>query len=102
MDIESKRRIIVGVNAFQPALASKRKVQVLPEKLQGERVRRLAAIKAERGSVKGDLERLRSAAQKGENLLPSIASAVRGGCTVGEISDVLRDLYGVYRPRQHF
>ena len=102
MDIESKRRIIVGVNAFQPALASKRKVQVLPEKLQGERVRRLASIKAERGSVKGDLERLRSAAQKGENLLPSIASAVRGGCTVGEISDVLRDLYGVYRPRQHF
>ncbi len=102
MDVERKRRVIVGVNAFQPAGTSKRKAQVLPEKLQGERVKRLAVMKAKRGSVGRDLERIRSAAQRKENLLPSISSAVRAGCTVGEISDILRDLYGVYRPRQHF
>ena len=102
MEVESKRRIIVGVNAFQPRAAAKRRVLVLPEKLQGERSRRLAAMKAKRGPVNGALERLRSAAQRKENLLPPIMTAVRAGCTVGEISGVLRDLYGVYRPRQHF
>jgi methylmalonyl-CoA mutase, N-terminal domain len=102
IDIETKRRIIVGVNAFQPTAAPRRRVQVLPEKLQGERARRLTTMKAKRGSVDGHLERLKSAAQRRENLLPSISSAVRAGCTVGEISDALRELYGVYRPRQHF
>jgi methylmalonyl-CoA mutase, N-terminal domain len=102
MDIETKRRIIVGVNAFQPAAAPKRRVQALPEKLQGERARRLKALKAKRDPVDAHLERLKSAAQRKENLLPSISSAVRAGCTVGEVSDALRDLYGVYRPRQHF
>ncbi|MDG7006750.1 MAG: methylmalonyl-CoA mutase [Nitrososphaerota archaeon] len=102
MAIETKRRVIVGVNAFPPSGASRRKTQVLPEKLQGERVRRLTALKAKRGSVMGDLERIKSAAQRRENLLPSISTAVGAGCTVGEISDTLRDLYGVYRPRQHF
>jgi methylmalonyl-CoA mutase, N-terminal domain len=102
MDIETKRRIVVGVNAFQPTGGSERRVLVLPEKFQGERVRRLTAMKAKRGSVDDYLERLRSAALRTENLLPSISSAVRGRCTVGEISGALRDLYGVYRPRQHF
>ena len=102
MAIEAKRKIIVGVNAFQPAGASRRRAEVLPERLQSERVRRLSALKAKRGSVTQDLERLKSAAQRKENLLPTISSAVRAGCTVGEISDALRDLYGVYRPRQHF
>jgi methylmalonyl-CoA mutase, N-terminal domain len=102
MDVETKRRIIVGVNAFQPKGASKRKVQVLPEKLQRERVRRMTIFRAKRGSVQGELERLRSAAQRKENLLLSISSAVRAGCTVGEMSDTLRELYGVYKPRLHF
>ena len=102
MAIETKKRIVVGVNALQPRKAPKRKVLSLPEKLQGERARRLSALKAKRGSVTTDLERLKSAAQRRENLMPSIFSAARAGCTVGEISDTLRDLYGVYRPRQHF
>ncbi len=104
MGIERGRRVIVGVNAFQPSAPSKRRVQVLPEKLQQDRVRRLRVLKAKRGSgdVKGKLERIRSAAGRKENLLPAISEAVHAGCTVGEISDALRDIYGVYRPRQPF
>ena len=102
MEVERGRRIIVGVNAFQPARASKRKVQVLPERLQKERAGRLRAEKARRGSVGERLERLRSAAERKENLLPAIVAAVGARCTVGEISDALRAAYGVYRPRQQF
>jgi methylmalonyl-CoA mutase N-terminal domain/subunit len=102
MEIEAKRRIIVGVNAYQPSSPSKRKVQVLPERIQKDRVRALRAAKLTRDaeSVREKLERLKSAAQRGENLLPTISDAVKTMCTVGEISDALRDVHGVYRARQ--
>ena len=104
MDIETKRRIIVGVNAYQPPSPSRRKVQVLPERIQGERVRALTFTKRKRdmGAVEEKLERLKSAAQKGENLLPSISDAVKSRCTVGEISDAIREVHGVYKARQAF
>jgi len=104
MDIESKKRIIVGVNAYQPSSPSKRRVQVLPERIQGERVRALRAAKRKRNisEVTERLERLKSAAQRGENTLPSISDAVKARCTVGEISDALREVHGVYRARQVF
>lgn len=104
MDIESKKRIIVGVNAYQPASPSKRKVQILPERIQSERVRALKGTKRKRdiGDVREKLERLKSAAQAGENMLPSISEAVKARCTVGEISDALREVHGVYRARQVF
>ena len=104
MDIETKRRIIVGVNAYQPPAPSKRKVQVLPERIQNERARALKSAKRARdsGAVKQELERLKSAAQRGENMLPSISDAVKARCTVGEISDALREIHGVYKARQAF
>ena len=104
MDIESKKRIIVGVNAYQPPSPSKRKVQVLPERIQTERVRALRAAKKRRdiSEVTANLERLKSAVQRGENALPSISDAVKAGCTVGEISDALREVHGVYKARQVF
>ena len=103
MDIESGRRVIVGVNAFQPARGSRRRAAaVLPERLQRDRVLRRKSLtrRRELGLVREKLERLRSAATARANLMPSISDAARAGCTVGEISDTLRDIYGVYKPRQ--
>ena len=104
MDVETKRKIIVGVNAYQPPSPSKRKVQILPERIQNERVRALRAAKRRRdvGTVQEKLERLKSAAQRRENLLPCISEAVKAKCTVGEISDALREIHGVYKARQVF
>jgi len=104
MDVESRKRIIVGVNAYQPTSPSKRKVQILPEWIQSARVRAIKAAKRKRdvNSVTEKLERLKSAAQRGENMLPSISDAVKARCTVGEISDALRGVHGVYRAKQVF
>ena len=104
MDIENKRRIIVGVNALQPSAPSRRKVQVLPERIQNERVRKVKLLKSGRdpGQVKDSLEALKSAAQRKENMLPTISAAVRARCTVAEISDALREIHGVYKARQAF
>ncbi len=104
MDIEKKRRIIVGVNALQPSHPAKRKVQVLPERLQKDRVRKLKLAKGrrDRSTIEEKLELLKSAAQRGENLMPAISAATRARCTVGEISDTLREVYGVYKARSPF
>jgi methylmalonyl-CoA mutase N-terminal domain/subunit len=104
MDIETRRRIIVGVNAYQPPAPSRRKVQILPERIQAERIRKLTATKKKRDTslVQEKIELLKSDAQRGKNMLPVISEATRAGCTVGEISDALRDIYGVYKARQVF
>jgi methylmalonyl-CoA mutase N-terminal domain/subunit len=104
MDVEAKRRIIVGVNAFQPTSPSRRRARILPESLQRTRVAKLKLIKSKRdsGRVTERLESLRSAAERKENLMPAIAAAVGSRCTVGEIGDALREIYGTYRPRQQF
>jgi len=104
MQIEKKKRIVVGVNAFKPAKAVSHKVHPLPESIQKVRVRQLRRMKSSRelGPVRNCLERLRSAAQNGENLLPSITESVGAGCSVGEISDALREVYGAYRAPMPF
>lgn len=104
MAVETKRRIIVGVNAYKPAAPSKRRVQVLPERIQAERDRKIKALKRRRNQSEVDekVELLRSAAQRSENMLPSISAAVKTGCTIGEISEALREIHGVYKPRQAF
>ena len=104
VDIEKNRRIVVGVNALRPSSRPRRKVQVLPQRLQSQRARRLKTMKAKRSRslVEEKLELLKSAAEREVNMLPSIFLAVQAGCSVGEISDALREVYGVYKARQAF
>jgi len=104
VEIETKRRVIVGVNAFQPETLPKRKVQVLPERLQADRVRKLKLMKRKRDSsgIEECLEGLKRAAERKENLMPAISRATRAGCSIGEMSDALRSIYGVYKARQPF
>jgi methylmalonyl-CoA mutase N-terminal domain/subunit len=104
LQIERKSRLVVGVNAFQPTTRTRRKVKTLPEEIQKTRVRKLAKMKSARdpSQVASYLEHVKSAAQGGQNLMPSIAEAVRAGCSVGEISDALREIYGVYKAPMPF
>jgi methylmalonyl-CoA mutase N-terminal domain/subunit len=68
------------------------------EKLQ---VRQLQKFRANRSKVKtkNALSRLGNSARKEENVLDDILRAVRAECTVGEISDTLRNVFGEYRVR---
>jgi methylmalonyl-CoA mutase N-terminal domain/subunit len=47
-------------------------------------------------AIKKALEDIKRAAEKNENLVPPIYKAVKLYATVGEICDVLRDVYGEY------
>jgi methylmalonyl-CoA mutase, N-terminal domain len=95
--IESKEKVVVGVNRFTTTHQIPIDLLVLDERVGAEQCRRLAALRAERDSVaaKEALARLRLAARGRENLMPAILQAVESQATVGEISDCLRSVFGL-------
>jgi methylmalonyl-CoA mutase, N-terminal domain len=97
--VERGQTIVVGVNRFQEAEAGKVPVfRVDPaiEKKQVERVRELRASRSNE-TVNARLADLETAARGSENLMPRILAACEAKATVGEISDVLRKVFGEYR-----
>jgi methylmalonyl-CoA mutase N-terminal domain/subunit len=100
--VESGARVVVGVNRYSddaplPAVPAP-DYSALAEAQR----RRLAEARRRRdgGAVARGLGALRAAAERPDApLMPAIVEAVRARATVGEISDVLRAAWGVYRPR---
>jgi methylmalonyl-CoA mutase N-terminal domain/subunit len=97
---ESGAATVVGVNRFtdeSPPLSIE-----TPDfsALEARQRARLAAARGRRKAepVKAALDQVRSAAAGKDPLMPPILSAVRSRATLGEISDALREVWGVYRP----
>jgi len=101
LEIERNERIVVGVNAFEEAdqaagdggmLAAMR----IDPRGEPEQIDALRAMRARRsGAAHGvALERLEQAARGTENLVPRVLDAVKAYATIGEISDVLRGVWG--------
>ena len=97
-EVESGERIIVGVNAFQDD--EEIEVPLLQVDPEVERVQceRLARVRRERDPerVKEALEGLRQAAVEDRNTMPHFVECALAYCTLGEMMDVLREVYGVY------
>ena len=99
-DLESGERVVVGVNRFAsdeppPEVAGY-------EMDAGDRSRqleRLASVRRERESreVSRLLREVGAAARGEANLMPVLVEAVQAYCTLGEISDVLREAWGEFR-----
>ena len=99
-EIEEGERIIVGVNEFEVDEEPEMDLEeVDPDQEQNQRDR-LNGVKAERDddAVDDALAGLREAAQGSDNVMPHIIDAVKAYATVQEISDVLRDEFGEYKP----
>jgi methylmalonyl-CoA mutase N-terminal domain/subunit len=100
-EIENNERVIVGVNRYQveedvkPPLL---RIDPAIEKAQVESLKRLRKDR-DNARVKAALAGLKSAAQGDENLMPPILEAVKGYATLGEICNVLREVFGEYRYR---
>src|SRR5437773_1734575 len=97
--VDRGEKAVVGVNRYQvpeerpPDLL---RVPLEVEQRQAERVRR---VKRERdgAAARAALQRVRAAAESAENLMLPLVAAVKAMCTVGEISDVYREVFGQYR-----
>jgi len=102
-EIESKERVIVGVNEFnndeEDRAIDYLRVDPAVEKLQQ---RKLAQLRKRRnqGAVETALDALQLGAEGTENLVPLILTAVEKKATLGEICDVLRGAFGEYKPAQ--
>jgi methylmalonyl-CoA mutase N-terminal domain/subunit len=98
------QKVIVGVNNYKVEDETVFPTLNIDDEVENEQRKRLTAIKGNRNNraVRKHLQAITVAARKGENLMPFIVEAVREYATVGEISDVFRDVFGVYRDPGYF
>jgi methylmalonyl-CoA mutase, N-terminal domain len=98
--IDDDERVIVGLNKFTIDNEPEPSVFPIDPTLEGRQQERLAAYKANRDAaqVQARLDDLRAAARGTDNLLYPMKEALRANATLGEVSDALRDVFGVYHP----
>jgi methylmalonyl-CoA mutase N-terminal domain/subunit len=96
--IESKEKIIVGVNEFVSQEPPHGTLFRVDEQVRETQVARLAALRAKRDAsrVQNALQSLQEAARGTKNLLPELIACIECYATLGEISDVLRGVWGEY------
>ncbi|MGZ3454184.1 MAG: methylmalonyl-CoA mutase family protein, partial [Polyangiales bacterium] len=103
-EMETRERVMVGVNAFVNDGASAIPLLKIDEEIQRTKVEELRGFKATRdmAKVKGALEKVRAAASSNENLMPPIIDAAKAYATQQEICDVLREVFGTYTDPAEF
>ncbi len=97
--IESRNRLIVGVNSFETDEHVQIKTLKVEAGAEKRQIERLLKVKSDRDNAKVDscLANIKKAAEGTDNLMPPILEAVSAYATLGEICNVLRDVFGEYR-----
>jgi methylmalonyl-CoA mutase N-terminal domain/subunit len=98
-EVESKERIVVGLNEFTVEEEAPIEILRVDPEVGRKQTERLNAIKKRRSNekVRNALSYLRHCAEGHENLVPPIILAVKEYLTLGEICDVLREVFGEYK-----
>jgi methylmalonyl-CoA mutase N-terminal domain/subunit len=101
LDLDKKNKIVVGMNDFTLEDEKPPEVLKINESVQKDQIQRLKKFKTKRNkkTVQSILERVRSAAEGGDNLMPLFIEAVDKNVTLGEISDELRMVFGLFRQK---
>ena len=98
--LEKKEKVMVGVNLYQSE-EKKRTMETMyiDRSVEKTQVERLRSLKSRRDQATTDrcLNLVKSDAQAGKNLMPSIIEAVKAYATLQEVCDALRSVYGEYR-----
>jgi len=98
--IDDNSRTIVGVNKFTADETTDMPILKVDAERERNQVDRLKKFKASRDAsqVAARLDAVRAAARGSDNLLYPMKAALKANATLGEVSDALRDVFGVYRP----
>ncbi len=96
----SGESVVVGVNRYEDEESTPVPVLEVDPALERNQVASLEERKANRdqGALEQSLGVVRSAARSDTNLMPPMKAALSLGATIGEVSDVLREVFGVHRP----
>jgi methylmalonyl-CoA mutase N-terminal domain/subunit len=97
--IETGEKIIVGVNKFVQQEENAIPGFRIDDSIREQQSQKLAVLRASRNQLAAGaaLAQVRSCAVDGANLMPSVIEAVENLCTLGEVADVLRDVFGEHR-----
>jgi methylmalonyl-CoA mutase, N-terminal domain len=99
-EIDSGERKVVGVNAYVSAREEPYEPLRVDPAIEQEQAARLATLRGMRDNaeVRQRLDEVRRTAEGSGNLLYPLREALRALATVGEVSDALREVWGVYHP----
>jgi len=99
LDIEKEERVVVGLNRFQIEEEKPTNLLRVDPSVRVAQINRLKELKSERdnGKVNKSLSDLKQGAQGDDNLMPFILDAVKAYATLGEICNVLREVFGEYQ-----
>jgi len=100
-EVETKKHIVVGVNAFKADEEVPIKILQIDPETERKLTKRLTRIKRERNQAKVNeaLAKLRRTAEdEAANLMPFMLQAVIEYATLGEICDTLREVFGEHKP----
>lgn len=97
--IESEEKIIVGVNKFTIDKEEPIPVFKIDDSIRQMQIEKLQALKANRSiqNTERCLQNISRAASEGFNVMPPVIEAVENNCTLGEIADALRKIFGEYK-----
>jgi methylmalonyl-CoA mutase N-terminal domain/subunit len=98
--VEESEIVVVGVNKYTDAGVIHQEKFRLDERMAELQRKNLDAFKKKRDNnlVARLLEEIEGTARGSDNLMPPIIEAVRGGCTLGEISAAMENVFGRYSP----
>jgi methylmalonyl-CoA mutase N-terminal domain/subunit len=98
-ELDRGEKVMVGANKYQMEEAPPLELLRIGNEVERKQAQRVRERKQARNAaaVRTALASVKQAAQDGANVMPPIMAAVKQECTVGEISDIFRDVFGVYR-----
>lgn len=97
--VENGEKIIVGVNKFQSEESNTTPVFKIDDSIRAVQTAKLASLRAGRDPGRCDsiLQDLNDKASSGDNIMPTVIEAVENKCSLGEIADTLREVFGEYK-----
>jgi methylmalonyl-CoA mutase N-terminal domain/subunit len=104
-EIDNNERIIVGVNKFvNPEENIEIPILLIPEKVEKNQIQKLKELRETRdNNIVGEtLQKLRMASAEDMNLMPFLIDAAKAYCTLGEMVDALKEVFGIYHEPAEF
>jgi methylmalonyl-CoA mutase N-terminal domain/subunit len=98
-DIQTGEKVLVGVNKFTSEEAPLKDIFTIDDSIRQLQIEKINKVKAERDNekVKDLLKILDANARANINLMPTILAAAESYATLGEIADVMRNVFGEYK-----
>jgi methylmalonyl-CoA mutase N-terminal domain/subunit len=98
-EVESKQKAIVGLNQFRTEEETPIRILRVNPEVEKNQIKKLQVLKRKRSQKKVAvaLDQLRKAAEANVNLMPFMVEAVKEYATLGEICNVLREIYGEHK-----